>query len=188
MKLTKRFDQKSFIIVPIVATWAAYMAQFMISTNHLALSFWGWILPGLILGFEIKTRGKGELQNMTTNQFLVPVIYFVGSILGISLGAPLFLADGNFQSSIKSGNVLKIEKSIEKWPQSSERINVVSELLRNGNLPDRSIVIARKAIVFNPLNFESWKELLNQPNATDKERQEAINRMKKLDPYNQNLK
>jgi hypothetical protein len=55
-------------------------------------------------------------------------------------------------------------------------------------LPERSIVIAREAVVFNPMNFEAWKELSLQPNATEQERAEALATMKKLDPYNPNLK
>jgi hypothetical protein len=49
-------------------------------------------------------------------------------------------------------------------------------------------VIAREAVLFNPMNFEAWKELSLQPNATEQERAEALATLKKLDPYNPNLK
>jgi hypothetical protein len=48
-------------------------------------------------------------------------------------------------------------------------------------------VIAREAVVFNRMNFEAWKELYLQPNATEQERADALATMKKLDPFNPNL-
>jgi hypothetical protein len=38
------------------------------------------------------------------------------------------------------------------------------------------------------MNFEAWKELSLQPNATETERVQALEMMKKLDPFNPNLK
>jgi hypothetical protein len=49
-------------------------------------------------------------------------------------------------------------------------------------------VIAREAVAFNPVNYEAWRELSLQPNASESERNEALKTMKKLDPFNPNLK
>jgi hypothetical protein len=67
-------------------------------------------------------------------------------------------------------------------------MTTVAQLLREGNLPDRAIVISREAVEFNPMNYEAWRELSLQPNATASERDKALKTMKKLDPYNPNLK
>jgi hypothetical protein len=67
-------------------------------------------------------------------------------------------------------------------------MTTVAQILREGNLPDRSIVIAREAVIFNPMNYEAWRELSLQPNASESERNEALKTMKKLDPFNPNLK
>jgi hypothetical protein len=67
-------------------------------------------------------------------------------------------------------------------------MTIAAQILRKGDLPERSIVIAREAVLFNPMNFEAWKELSLQPNATEQERAEALATLKKLDPYNPNLK
>ena len=187
-KLTKRLSQNNFVFIPVFTAWIAYLSQSMISTGHLALSFWGWVLPGLLIGFEIKTREKSLPDKISLDAFQTPVAIFLGGAIGLGIGLPLLIADASFQSSVKSGVVSKIEASIEKWPRSTERINIVSELLRVGNLPENSIVIARKAVEFNSLNFESWQELSNQSDATDEERQKALDMMKKLDPFNPNLK
>jgi hypothetical protein len=67
-------------------------------------------------------------------------------------------------------------------------MTLAAQILREGNLPERSIVIAREAVEFNSMNFEAWKELSLQPNATESERVQALETMKKLDPFNPNLK
>jgi hypothetical protein len=67
-------------------------------------------------------------------------------------------------------------------------MTLAAQILREGGLPDRSIVIAREAVEFNPMNFEAWKELSSQPNVTESERVQAQEMMKKLDPFNPNLK
>jgi hypothetical protein len=106
----------------------------------------------------------------------------MGLIIGLGVGLPLMVADATFRSTVKSGDVIKIEASVRQWPQSVTRMTLAAQILREGNLPERSIVIAREAVVFNPMNFEAWKELSLQPNATEQERAEALATMKKLDP------
>jgi uncharacterized RmlC-like cupin family protein len=89
---------------------------------------------------------------------------------------------------VESGDVIKIEASVRQWPQNVSRMTLAAQILREGNLPDRSIVIAREAVALNPMNFEAWRELSLQPNATESERVQAQKTMKELDPLNPNLK
>jgi hypothetical protein len=112
----------------------------------------------------------------------------MGLIIGLGIALPLMVADATFRSTVKSGDVIKIEASVRQWPQSVTRLTYVAQILREANLTDRSIVIAREAVEFNPMNFEAWRELYLQPNATEQERVDALATMKKLDPFNPNLK
>jgi hypothetical protein len=112
----------------------------------------------------------------------------MGLIVGLSVGLLPLAADASFRSSINSREVLKIEASVRQWPQDVTRLTYVAQLFREQNLPDRSIVIAREAVEFNPMNFEAWKELSLQPNATESEQKQALETMMKLDPFNPNLK
>jgi hypothetical protein len=145
-------------------------------------------LSGLIIGYEINTREstKNSFTLKSGSSFVVPIL--AGSVVALSLGMPLMVADATFRSTIKSGDVLKIESSVRQWPKSVIRMTTVAQILREGNLPDRSIVIAREAVAFNPMNYEAWRELSLQPNASESERNEAQKTMKKLDPFNPNLK
>ena len=172
----------------VFAAWIAFTAQSVISINQIGLAVWGWALSGLIIGFEINTREstKTNLSLKSGASLVTPVV--VGSVVALSLGLPLMVADATFRSTIKSGDVIKIEASVRQWPKSVIRMTTVAQLLREGNLPDRSIIISREAVEFNPMNYEAWRELSLQPNATASERDEALKTMKKLDPYNPNLK
>jgi len=170
----------------ILGAWVAYLAQSLISINQLGLAVWGWVLMGSIIGYEINTREKINVKVVKSSYSTIAI--GMGLIIGLGLGLPLMVADATFRSSVKAGDVLKIEASVRQWPQSVTRMTLVAQILREGDLPERSIVIAREAVECNPMNYEAWRELSLQPNATASERDEALKTMKKLDPYNPNLK
>jgi O-antigen ligase len=186
IKVIRRNKEFDVAFASILAVWVAYLAQSIISINQLGLAVWGWVLMGSIIGYEINTREKTEIIKVKSTYATAAIS--LGLILGLSIGIPLMVADATFRSTVKSGDVLKIEASIRQWPQSVTRMTYVAEILREGKLPERSIVIAREAVKFNPMNYEAWRELSLQPNASKEERDEAIMTMKKLDPYNPNLK
>lgn len=169
-----------------LGAWVAYLAQSFISIGNIGLSVWGWILMGAIIGYEINTREKKEVKRVDSVYSTVAI--GMGLIVGLSVGLLPLAADASFRSSIASREVQKIEDSVRQWPQDVTRLTYVAQLFREQNLPDRSIVIAREAVEFNPINFEAWKELSLQPNATESERKQALETMKKLDPFNPNLK
>jgi hypothetical protein len=186
IKVIRRSSGFDIGFAAVLGAWVAYLAQSLISINQLGLAVWGWVLMGVIIGYEINTREKAEATKIKPVQSTVAV--GMGLIIGLGTGLPLMVADATFRSTVKAGDVIKIEASVRQWPQSVTRMTLAAQILREGNLPERSIVIAREAVVFNPMNFEAWKELSLQPNATEQERAEALATMKKLDPYNPNLK
>lgn len=183
IRRTKEFD---VAFAAVLGAWVAYLAQSLISINQLGLAVWGWVLMGVIIGYEINTREKSEAIKI--KPVISTIAIGMGLIIGLGTGLPLMVADATFRSTVKSGDVMKIEASVRQWPQSVTRLTYVAQILREANLSDRSIVIAREAVEFNPMNFEAWRELFLQPNATEQERAEALATMKKLDPFNPNLK
>jgi O-antigen ligase len=186
IKVIRRGERFNVSFIAIVGAWFAFLAQSLISINQIGLSIWGWLFMGAIIGYEINGRQKKSSKGLYS---LYPIVAVgMGLILGTIVALPLLATDAIFRSSVKSGDVLKIESSIERWPQSVTRIVLVARLLRENNLPDRSIVIARKAVEFNSSNFEAWQELSMQPKATESERVQALKKMKQLDPFNPNLK
>jgi O-antigen ligase len=188
IRIIRRLENQQSSAIAILAVWIAYLAQSIISINQIGLAIWGWILSGLIIGYEINTRTSTSIPIKFKSNTHVLVPSFIGGLIGMTITLPIFIADTTFRSTIKSGDVLKIESSIKQWPQSVTRITTVARLFREANLIDRSIVIARDGVRFNPSNYEAWKELILQPAASQAERDEAFKKMKELDPYNPNLK
>ena len=186
IKVIRRSSGFDVAFAAVLGAWVAYLAQSLISINQLGLAVWGWVLMGVIIGYEINTREKAEVIKIKPVHSTVAI--GMGLIIGLGVGLPLMVADATFRSTVKAGDVIKIEASVRQWPQSVTRMTLAAQILREGNLPERSIVIAREAVVFNPMNYEAWKELSIQPNATEQERAEALATMKKMDPYNPNLK
>jgi O-antigen ligase len=188
VRIIKKLDTFNFGVIAILASWVAYLAQSIISINQIGLAVWGWVLPGLIIGYEINTRTPNAVvvKFKSKSHFSVPAAS--GVVIGVIIALPLFIADTSFRSTIKSGDVLKIEAAINQWPQSVIRMTTVARLFREANLTDRSVVIARDGVRFNPNNYEAWRELILQPAASPEERDNAFKKMKELDPYNPNLK
>lgn len=187
-KVLRRSGTLSSGFTALVGTWAGYLAQSVISIGNIGLSVWGWVLMGAIIGYELNSRENSEKKTKRSDSAYPTVAIGVGLIAGLIVGVPPVAADATFRSTLKSGDVLRIEASVRQWPQSVTRLTYVAQLLREGNLPDRAIVIAREAVRFNPKNFEAWRELYLQPNATESERDKALKTMKSLDPFNPNLK
>jgi hypothetical protein len=141
---------------------------------------------GVIIGNEISSRESNMLRftKLKRSNFKTSL----GLVMGISISFPIFIADANFRSAIESGNPIRIRESVKQWPQSIDRMNYASEILREADFPELSLAIAREAVTFNQANFEAWKELSLQKNVSINEKKIADEKMKILDPWNPNLK
>jgi O-antigen ligase len=187
IKVIRRSDSFDFAFAGIFGAWVAYTAQSLISVSQIGIAIWGWVLSGAIIGFEINNRTnieKVSIKSRATDALAISG----GIILGLILTIPFFIADTEFRSTVKSGDVNKIMAAVQKWPQSVENMNFVTYLFRQGGFPDQSLSIARKAVKVNPKSFEAWQQLYISPNATESERKAALAKMKQLDPLNPTLK
>jgi O-antigen ligase len=181
---TSTFD---YIFAGVFGAWVAYTAQSLISVNQIGIAIWGWVLSGAIIGYEINSRTnieKVSIKNKATDVLAISG----GLIIGLILTMPFFIADTQFRSTVRSGDVNKIMAAVQKWPQSVENMNFVTSLFRQGGFPDQSLSIARKAVKVNAKSFEAWQQLYISPNATESERKAALAKMKELDPLNPTLK
>ena len=189
VKIFRRMAGFDAYFVAIFIAWVGYLAQSLISINQIGLAVWGWVTSGLIIGFEIKTRSeidsKVKLQSKfrkTDNEAGVSMRIAAGLVSGLALGLPAFLADSNFRSSIDSRNIERITATADKWPQDVIRMNYISRLFLQNELPDKALEIARKAVIVAPNNFQAWKILYELPNVPATEKAKALTMMKRLNP------
>jgi len=186
VKVIKRSDTFDPIFTGIFGSWIAYLAQSLISINQIALAVWGWALTGAIIGYEVFTRDEKQASTLKCKA-IGWLRISSGVIVGVAITLPLFMSDLQFRSTVKSGDVIQIQQSVEKWPQSVIRMTLAAKILREGGFADQAFEISTKATNLFPNNFEAWQELYSNPNASEKVKLEALQTMKKLDPLNPNL-
>ena len=186
VKVIKRSDTFDPIFAGIFGSWIAYLAQSLISINQIALAVWGWALTGAIIGYEIITRDEKQ-ESVLKGKSIGWLAVSSGIVIGVAIALLLFLSDLQFRSTVKSGDVIQIQQSVEKWPQSVIRMTLAAKILREGGFADQAFEISTKATNLFPNNFEAWQELYANSNASEKVKLEALQKMKKLDPLNPNL-
>ena len=187
IRVIRREKEFNYSFAGIAGAWVAYLAQSVISINQIGLAIWGWILSGVIIGYEIKTRK--ELPSVTvSNKSLEPVVISLGLIIGLVVLLPLILTDGQFRSTVKAGDVIKIEQNLERWPQSVIRMNVATQIFIDGGFANRALTISQKAVKLNPINFEAWEKIYLNPDSDENAKAQALSKMRELDPFNPSIK
>lgn len=191
----KSIDSK---IIALIAAWVAFQAQSLISINQIGLAIWGWLLMGFIIGYGFNNESNemaktiappSKLSNkrpQTSPSFVILV--FLGALTGLTIALPNFLSDVKFHSALKSQQVEPIIASARAWPQDSVRMARVVGVLRENQLNDQALKLARESVIRFPEFFGSWNELSQIPTATPEEKVQAKAQMKRLDPHNPDLK
>jgi O-antigen ligase len=118
IKVVRRESAFNANFAGLLGAWVAYLAQSIISINQIGLAIWGWVLSGLIIGYEINTRNESDRPvDIKLSKFRPALIF--GVISGLLIALPLVQADAKFRSTVKSGDVLKIvsdtASSLDCW-------------------------------------------------------------------------
>ena len=197
VKVVKRSQRFNAGFIGLVAGWAAFQAQSIISINQIGLALWGWVLSGLIIGYEINTRdgevveekksGKNAAKPTQSSAGSV-VGMFIGLIVGVLVGMPPYLASAEYKSALESGNPTVIQEAAYIWPLDASRMVQVSMTLNDNKFESQGLEIALDATESFPDNFGAWGALNLMKNASAEQKAEALAQMKRLDPLNPNLK
>ena len=203
LRLVKRSSGFDPVVSGLIAAWIAYQAQSIISLNQLGLATWGWIISGLIVGYEINTRTEPPIEvkkDFARKAKSVSVMslgkvapktligMFIGLIVGLLVGLPPLVASSEYKTALASGNAQIVEQSAYIWPLDPIRMGQVAGILQQNNLEQQGLKIATDAVSKFPDEFALWAILAGMPNATAEQKAEALTQMKRLDPLNPNLK
>ena len=187
----------------LFAVWIAYQAQSLISINQLGLAVWGWVISGLIIGFEIHGRTleqnqeinkqfkNGKTAPIKNNQEILPstlMVLLVGLLIGSLAGFPPFVASTKFKSALKSTNAATVMNSAKNFPQDGYRAVQVAYILHQNKLDAQALPVILEATQKYPDVFDAWKVLNSLSTATPAQLAEAKAQMKRLDPFNPDLK
>ena len=198
VRLMKRSNEFDVLFTAIVAAWVAYQAQSLISINQLGLGVWGWSLSGLIIGYELNTR-KEDLVNVNKGKRLVKipsqkisslavVSTFVMTSIGIAIASPPYLAANKFYKALQSGDANIIQPAAYLKPYDKFRFIYVAQILQTNLLEDKSITVLRDASKIYPNSFDIWQRWSVIPSASPDDIAHAKAEMKRLDPFNPDLK
>jgi O-antigen ligase len=203
IKLLKRSTGFDPAIAGLIAVWIAYQAQSIISLNQLGLAVWGWIISGLIIGYEINTRekevpievrppvSKGRNLKKSVNESVSAktlMSMVAGGVVGLLVGLPPFIASAQFKSAYTSGNAVKVEKSAYIWPDEPMRYGQVGLVLQSNKLDAQAQKVVDAALLKFPNEFGLWSLAATLSTATPEQIAEAKKQMKRLDPFNPDVK
>ena len=197
VKVIKRSQGFNAGFVGLVAGWVAFQAQSIISINQIGLALWGWVLSGLIIGYEINTRGAAVVVEKKTGKNATKPAQssagsvmgmFVGLVIGVLVGVPPYLASAKYKSALETSNPTVIQEAAYIWPMDASRMIQVSMTFNENKLEAQGLAVAIDATENFPNNYAVWAALNAMKSATDAQKAAALAQMKRLDPLNPNLK
>ena len=203
IKLLKRSKGFDPALAGLIAVWIAYQAQSIISLNQLGLAVWGWIISGLIIGYEINTRtketvvhvkppaSKGRNVKKPVNSGVSSKTLFsmlAGGVVGLLVGLPPFIASAQFKSALESGDAVKLENAAYLWPSEPMRYGQVGLVLQANKLDAEAQRVVDTALLKFPDEFGLWSLASKLSTATPEQVAKAKKEMKRLDPNNPDIK
>jgi O-antigen ligase len=197
IKVLKRSKDFNPVFAGFVGGWVAFQAQSIISINQIGLAIWGWVLSGLIIGYEINTRNvvvetvvkKGRVAGKPAQSSASSVVaLFIAFVLGVLAGMPPYVASAKYKSALETSNPTIIQQAAYIWPIDPSRMIQVAGTLNDNKLEAQGLEVALDATEKFPDNFFVWANLDLMKRATAEQKAEALAQMKRLDPLNPNLK
>jgi O-antigen ligase len=197
VKVIKRSQGFNAGFIGLFGGWVAFQAQSIISINQIGLALWGWVLSGLIIGYEINTRNTESTEEKKSAKKITKGIdtsagttlsMFAGLVIGVLIGMPPYLASAKYKGALETGNPVVIQEAAYIWPLDSTRMTQVSRTLNDNKLEKEGLSVAEDAVKSFPEKFEVWETLYLMNSATEAQKADALAQMKRLDPLNPNLK
>jgi O-antigen ligase len=197
VKVIKRSQGFNARFVGLFGGWVAFQAQSIISINQIGLALWGWVLSGLIIGYEINTRNTESTEEKKPGKKITKGIdtsagttlsMFAGLVIGVLIGMPPYLASAKYKGALETSNPVVIQEAAYIWPLDSTRMTQVSRTLNDNKLEKEGLSVAEDAVKRFPEKYEVWETLYLMNSATEAQKADALAQMKRLDPLNPNLK
>ncbi len=197
IKIVMRSRDFDPIFASIVAAWVAYQAQSLISINQLGLGVWGWSLTGLLIGYELNTRDRSSDEQVNSSRKAkkkeqipasVLMIAVAAAAIGSVISLPPYLAANKYYKALQSGDGNLLYKSAFLKPYDRARFLYSAQIMEENKLEDWAIQILSDASKLYPDSYEIWQRWSVIPSATPAQIARAKAEMKRLDPFNPDLK
>jgi len=199
VRVVKRLDSFDTYFAAIVGAWFAYQVQSLISINQLGLAIWGWVLSGLIIGYEIQTRSLKSDQSLPIKSkptrksqkisaqplsSATIIRLFAGVILAGIVAIPPYYANTTYLSALKVFDVKAMQSAANLKPVDEYRLLHAATMFRDNKYSSQTIEILRDAVVRFPDSFDLWMVWAILPEAAPSDVAHAVAELQRLDPNN----
>jgi hypothetical protein len=199
-RLLKRKKSYDSSLTAVISAWLGYQVFSLVSINQLGIAVWGWVLAGLIIGYEVNTRNAEKLVTsaLVANRKeskagsskrkagFIPFLIsgaFVGSLLSI----PAYASSANYVKALKLGQLEPLKVSAFSKPIDEQRIVGIARLFTENKLNDEAREIALKATEYFPDSSFAWEALASIPELPKGDLERAKSELRRLDPKNKDL-
>ncbi len=199
IRVVKRSTGFDVYFAAIVGGWIAYQTQAFVSINQLGLAIWGWVLSGLIIGYEIinrfneipetlqmkrkKERKKVSILSQPINSGTL-ISTIGGVVIGALVAIPPYYVNTSFYSALKSGDMKAIQGAAYLKPLDERRLLLLAIILRDNKLDNEAISVVQDANLGYPDSYDFWQLWASIPSASPREVDYAKGQLKRLDPSN----
>ena len=197
IRYVKRSEGFDVYFVAIIGAWVAYQSQAFISINQIGLAIWGWVLSGLIIGYEINTRAKDVNQSALSKRNQVSqkvksspqalssssiITLFIGTLVGALIAGPIYFSNSRFYAAIKANDLKGVELAAYLKPQDERRLFMLAGIYRNAKMDDKAVEVLKEATVTYPDSYDMWALWLTIPTATPSDIAYVKTQIHRLDP------
>ena len=203
VRVVRRTESVDPYFLAIAGAWVAYQAQSFVSINQLGLAIWGWVLSGLIIGYEINTQpgiSGGQTAPIKNRRIKDKTIgggslssgsvlsLFIGLLIAALVALPPYVSAANYFTALKSGDIKVIQSAGYLKPYELVRFLQVAATLRDNKFEAQAIAVVRDAAKIFPDSYDLWILWTSISTATPSDLAYASAQLKRLDPFNPNLK
>jgi len=194
IRLVSRSISYDSAIGALIAAWVGYQVFSLVSINQLGIAIWGWVIPGLIIGYEFNTRVEvtnapvvNTKKGTRVKSVPVGLTLTIGAAIGAMLSLPSYVASANYINALKLGQIQPLKDAAFSKPIDEQRIVGVARLLTENKLNKDALEIAVKATEYFPDSSFAWQALAAIPDISASQLAHANSELKRLDPNNKNL-
>lgn len=195
IRVIKRQNSFNLTHSALVGAWVSYQVQSLISINQLSLVFVGWILTGLLIGYDVSTQENqiekiakpGRRVASTSLPAKFVLIIFVSGSFGFLVGAQPMISSVKFRSALESGQVDRIKASSNFLPLEPLRIYQVASILKDNKYEREAIEVIEFGLKSFPNNYLLWRMLSEFSEIPEAQRKAIEKKMRELDPYNPDI-
>ena len=186
--------------IALFTSWIGFLIFSSISIAQVGVGIWGWLFTGALLGLPTKTlavesKNEVNLKNKARRKIEVralppgvTLVGFTGLIIGFILSYIPFQADVKYKTAIQTSALDRIMSSVETLGSTAFHKEMVIDLAIKNNFAEQARTLSLELVRDYPRDFLGWKAISVLSNSSPSEKEQALLKLKLLDPFNPEYK